>query len=117
VPPDLTLLVLRTSDVPSTRRLYEGFGLRFTDERHGSGPRHCSATLDSGLVIEIYPAKTSIIENSRLGFVVTDLPAVLHAVTAAGAKVIGYESGGVVVVEDLDGRRVELHPSSDSIVG
>jgi len=36
--PRLTLLVLYTSDLETSRAFYEALGLTFTAERHGTGP-------------------------------------------------------------------------------
>ncbi len=108
--PDFSLLVLRSVNLSGTRRLYEALGLDFVDEQHGSGLKHCSATLAGGLVIEIYPAKDSIpSEKTRLGFVVDDLVDTLDAVRAAGAVVVSVEVPLAALIEDLDGRRIELH--------
>jgi catechol 2,3-dioxygenase-like lactoylglutathione lyase family enzyme len=86
----LNLLVLRCRDIVATRAFYEGMGigLLFTQEQHGAGPDHYSAQLDGGLVLELYPAKGDT-DNTRLGF--------------------GTGGGNCRVVEDPDGRNVELH--------
>lgn len=111
--PDLNLLVLRSVDVRATRELYEAIGLVFLDEQHGNGPRHCSATLSGGLVIEIYPTNESIpTEKTRLGFFVDELGTVLRAVLAAGAVEISLDAPLGAVVEDLDGRRIELRQAT-----
>jgi catechol 2,3-dioxygenase-like lactoylglutathione lyase family enzyme len=50
------IVVLRARDVDATRTFYEGLGLIFVEERHGTGPRHFAA--DAGAwVLEIYPAR------------------------------------------------------------
>jgi catechol 2,3-dioxygenase-like lactoylglutathione lyase family enzyme len=108
--PDLSLVVLRTRDVDRTRALYEGLGLKFVEEQHATGPAHLSATLASGLVIEIYPTRQAQgVETTRLGFVVENLDAALLAASTAGAEVVSRDGRTSAVIEDLDGRRVELH--------
>ncbi len=54
--PQLSLLVLYTSDVAGCQAFYESLGLVFTAERHGNGPKHVAASLAGGSVLEIYPA-------------------------------------------------------------
>lgn len=50
------VLVLRSSDLQQLRSFFEGFGLRFAEEKHGSGPLHYVAQAGSR-VLEIYPEK------------------------------------------------------------
>jgi len=106
----LDLLVLHAADVAATRAFYEALGLRFVDERHGSGPPHVAAVLDGGLVLEIYPLPVSSGGPGpmpRLGFAVPDVAAVLGALGVPG-RPVGSGDGGAVVVTDPDGRPVHL---------
>ena len=110
----LDLLVLHAADVAATRAFYEALGLRFVDERHGSGPPHVAAVLDGGLVLEIYPLPGSSPAPGggpgpapRLGFAVPDVAAVLGALGVSG-RPLGSGDDGAVVVTDPDGRPVHL---------
>lgn len=112
--PRLRLVVLRTADVPGSRRLYEALGLTFVEERHGSGPTHVSSEVGS-TVIELYPLKdpgSVPVADVRIGFEVEDLDAVVGEVRAHGARVHSEiaECRGqrIAVVVDLDGRKIEL---------
>ncbi len=52
------VLVLRSSDMEQLRSFFEGFGLRFAEEKHRSGPLHYA--VQAGLrVLEIYPEKVT----------------------------------------------------------
>lgn len=52
------VLVLRSSDMEQLRTFFEEFGLRFAEEKHGSGPLHFSAQAGSR-VLEIYPERVT----------------------------------------------------------
>ena len=57
-PPRLNLLVIQSEEHSNTVRFYELLGLHFQEEQHGKGPVHWAAT-SGGLVMEIYPARSS----------------------------------------------------------
>jgi catechol 2,3-dioxygenase-like lactoylglutathione lyase family enzyme len=105
----LSLLVIRSPDLDRCRRFYEALGLTFTEDQHGSGPRHLAAVLAGGTVLEIYPSSDTglvgrgTVADIRLGFIVDDLPTALAAVRAPPQP-----SDVQAVVTDPDGRRVEL---------
>ena len=93
---------------------YALLDLSFEHHRHGSGPLHYSAQAN-GLVLEIYPLPKSVAvadNTTRLGFQVLDLNQTLKAlkdtnwrmVSSAATGEFGYQA----VVQDLDGRKVEL---------
>lgn len=66
-----TLMVVFTPAPDACRAFYEGLGLRFVRERHGTGPEHHAATLAGGLVLELYPATERRTTGAlRLGFTV-----------------------------------------------
>lgn len=50
------LLVIRVADIETTRIFFEGLGLDFVKEKHGSGPEHY-AHVSGDRVFEIYPEK------------------------------------------------------------
>lgn len=111
----LKLIVLKTDDVDRVCRFYQALGLIFTEERHGKGPLHHAAALDGGATLEVYPlAADRVVDNStRLGFAVPDLDAVVPAAERLGARVIkpAHQTpwGTMALVEDPDGRTVELY--------
>jgi hypothetical protein len=106
--PDLCLVVLRSTDVSGSRAIFSALGLTFVDEQHGAGPAHCSATLEDGTVIEIYPTTATAVELTRLGFEVADVRTAVEAAVDAGAQVVGEPSSSYALIEDVDGRRVEI---------
>lgn len=110
----LNLLVIRSNKIHELRAQYEVLGLNFQYHRHGKGLMHYSAETE-GLVFEIYPAKGTMPETitlARLGFSVQDLALKIPSLKAVQWKVltdIGEAPLALpVIVEDLDGRKVEL---------
>ncbi len=99
---ELSLLVVRCSDLEASKAFYEALGLELRDEKHGTGPAHYSCLLGS-LVFELYPASEAPSPLERLGFRVSDVDAVTSAALRAGARL---ERPGVLV--DPDGRKIEL---------
>ncbi|AUN38653.1 VOC family protein [Tsukamurella tyrosinosolvens] len=91
----LNYFVLYVTDPETSAKWYESaLGLRFTEEQHGSrGPVHYSATLDGGVVLELYPAATRPLTRTRIGLVVRDPFGVAPAPT---------------VITDPDGNRIEV---------
>lgn len=109
----LSLVVLYVSDLPSSVAFYSALGLRFVDEKHGSGPLHYSVSLPGGTVMELYPRGNREASRTRLGFTVTDLDAAVASVEAAsGRGPVGppdrRADGLVAVMLDPDGNKVEL---------
>lgn len=99
-----TLLVIYTESVARCRAFYEGLGLRFVRERHGTGPEHWATVLDGGMVLELYPSEGDRVTHAiRLGFAVPPtapdppLPLGRHLLT------------------DPDGRKVELYVRSPQL--
>ena len=92
-----TLIVLYSPRPDECRTFYQGLGLRFVRERHGSGPEHHAAVLAGGLVLELYPATGERATGAlRLGFAV---PA--HRTDPALAP-------GRYTFTDPDGRAVDV---------
>ena len=106
----LNLLVLRCNNIETSKAFYEKLGLTFVQEQHGKGPVHYS-TFMGELVMELYPlAKGSKLENIRLGFSM-DIENILDYLEREKIVVCSqyeYEDKNVFVVEDPDGRKVEL---------
>ena len=107
------LLVIRSSDIEAAARFYGLLGLTFCRHSHGQGPEHF-ASENSGIVFEIYPQRDGkpATNGTRLGFQVDAVDAVLDQLVSSGGRLISapQESpwGRRAVVEDLDGRRVEV---------
>ncbi len=110
----LNLLVLRCRDIDVSREFYEQLGLEFEQEQHGSGPVHYAAVFE-GMVFELYPLKEGEpADLSRLGFAVnleTDLRESLEDAGIAILSQYEVDQEPVFVVEDPDGRKVEVRQS------
>ena len=85
--PGFKLIVIRTGDVQRLVKFYRSLGMTFTEEQHGSGPRHFAAEL-GGVVFEIYPVKANQAADvaTRLGFSVPDLQKTLMLLWLPGFK-------------------------------
>ena len=102
----LSLIVIRCKDIEKSKVFYERLGLSFTHEQHGSGPAHYAATIDH-TVFELYPRKPGeAFDNVRLGFKVDDLELVIQSLDIIDKR--EFDGEVVYVVEDPDGRRVEV---------
>lgn len=111
----LKLLVIRSANPAQLAQFYTQLGCSFEQHRHGKGPLHYSCTIDQ-TVLEIYPlAKGQVVAdpNLRLGFEIGQFELVLEKLIKQGVKLIQapYESefGWMGVVEDFEGRKVELY--------
>jgi hypothetical protein len=111
--PSLKLLVLKSPSLEQLLPFYEALGIAFQREQHGNGPVHYSATLGE-VVLELYPLADDAAPDTttRLGIKVADLSAVLAklanlGMTASAPRDAGW--GLRTVVQDPDGRTVELH--------
>ena len=103
----LNLIVLRGPRLDVVKTFYEAIGLRFVSEKHGRGPHHFSS-MSGAVVLELYPSgKEADVSDLRLGFGVPSLAAVRERLISLGVDVPDPE-GSAVVVNDPDGRRVEL---------
>ena len=109
----LSLLVLRAEHPHRLAAFYEALGLRFKQEKHGSGPEHLSCELN-GAVFEIYPRKSALesTQATRVGFAVPDLDAACQRALAQHGELISGPSRGSyglrAVLRDPEGHRVEL---------
>jgi catechol 2,3-dioxygenase-like lactoylglutathione lyase family enzyme len=105
----LNLLVLKTPHLDALRTFYQTLGIQFIGEQHGTGPIHYVGRVGE-VVLELYPAEAA--DQTRLGFMVGDLEAVLEAVRAVGAQILSPAKatawGVRAVVRDPDGRSVEM---------
>ena len=105
---ELTLVVLRCSDLERSRAFYEALGLTLTPEQHGSGPRHYSTRV-SQTVIEFYPDASGSTRGLRLGLRLVDVSAAVSALLEIGAAL---RPGSPPTIDDPDGHRLELHSAS-----
>ena len=110
--PNLHLIVIKTNQPAAQAAFYTRLGFQFDYHRHGNGPFHY-ASKNSNMVLEIYPlpkAITTADNTTRLGFMVDDLDSLMKAlpteniITAASQTEWGYAA----LVQDLDGRKIEL---------
>lgn len=112
--PALKLLVLKTLQLDRLLAFYSTLGIRFVEERHGTGSLHYSATV-GGTVFEIYPATTLDLldSGSRLGFNVANLMKTVESLCSLGTAIVSEPKerqwGLRAVVRDPDGRAVELY--------
>lgn len=111
--PALCLVVIRSADLSRSRTFYEALGLTFTDEQHGSGPRHLACQLGQ-TVFEVYPIEPAAQPTTsvRLGLRVVDVNGAVSAAAVAGGTIRSAAKdspwGRRAVVVDPDGHAVEL---------
>lgn len=110
----LNLLVLKTADPSLLMAQYQQLGLTFVAHQHGKGPVHY-AWEKNGFVFEIYPLSVAAKKadaSLRLGFEIEQLETVLQDLQNSNWVILkGIQTmpwGQVAVVQDLDGRKVEL---------
>ncbi|MEM8891794.1 MAG: VOC family protein [Bacteroidota bacterium] len=112
--PHLNLLVIRTQNPEALKEQYEELGFQFQYHKHATGPFHY-AHEEKNFVFEIYPLKKSqeIADDSlRLGFSIERLEDSLEKLRQTNWKIISEvqdsEWGKFAIIQDLDGRKVEL---------
>jgi len=113
--PHLSLLVLKSSQMPELVAFYQALGITFAEEKHGKGPIHFAAVMGE-LIFEIYPLgvdQPDPVESTRLGFRLANLELVLSQLQERGVPVkspMRATAWGInAVVRDPDGRPVELY--------
>ncbi len=111
----LKLLVIRSANPTQLAQFYTQLGCIFEQHQHGKGPLHYSCTV-AQTVLEIYPlAKGQLTADSnlRLGFELEEFEVVLEKLIERDVKIIQAsgesEFGWMCVVEDTEGRKVELY--------
>ncbi len=112
--PAISLIVIKTNQLQAQADFYTRLGFRFDYHQHGNGPFHYAST-GSGPVLEIYPLPKGINTpdaTTRLGFTVNNLDQLITSLQAAGAVIVSPPQttawGYAAVVQDLDGRKIEL---------
>lgn len=108
----LNLLVLRSISPHELASFYEGLGLSFVREKHGSGPEHLSC-ITQGAVFEIYPEQDGqSTRGTRIGFAVPDVDASYASALCGNAdsvrKPTASKWGRRAVVRDPAGHLIEL---------
>ena len=108
------LIVIKSNQIKALKTQYEMLGLQFIYHQHGNGPFHYSTEIN-GLVFEIYPLPKSSIKSddtTRLGFSIKDLEVKMTELEKSNWLVHralkNTEWGLRAVVQDLDGRKIEL---------
>lgn len=118
----LNLIVFRTAEVNASLAFYTTIGLKFVQEQHGTGPVHYSCEVGN-VVIEIYPGKPGSAPDRKVagatlvGFQVTNLDEILKTLKQNGVEVLTPLQDSLwrrVVVQDPDGRAIELTEGSKS---
>jgi lactoylglutathione lyase len=110
----INLVVVKTSRPHELASFYKQMGIKFESHRHGNGPIHYAAEIDS-VVFEIYPLprdREQANDTLRLGFTVDNLDEVIERLKNSAGKIIKEavmtEWGYMAIIEDLDGRKIEL---------
>lgn len=110
----INLLVIRTVDLEGLKAQYELLGFKFDYHKHGNGPFHYASEMD-GFVFEIYPLTKSMDKadsSIRLGFDVKGLALKMQELKNSNWKIMSdlsmTEWGTKAILQDLDGRKVEL---------
>ena len=110
----LNLLVIKTNQLHEMATFYSLLGLSFDYHKHEQGIFHYSTQLCE-TVFEIYPLPKKITEvdtTTRLGFEVNHLDDLLEVLKSNNVKIISKSyktsNGKVAIIEDLDGRKIEL---------
>jgi len=110
----INLLVIRTDKPEILKNQYEHLGFSFDHHQHGNGPFHYASEKD-GFVFEIYPLTKSMekADNSiRLGFDIENLIMKMSDLKETNwiikSDLTETEWGLTAVIQDLDGRIIEL---------
>lgn len=110
----LAAVVFTCKDIDRSVRFYKALGVEVRETRHGGSGPHFTCSL-GGVHFALYP--TDDVERGaqsgvQIGLMVTNLDGAVAAVKAAGANVLQAPTpkpwGITAIVEDPDGRRVEL---------
>jgi len=112
--PSIHLIVIKTDKLQEQATFYSSLGFHFDYHKHGNGPYHYASTGDN-IVLEIYPLPKGVSQpdhTTRLGFTVENLDNLIETLQSQGARIVNpparTEWGYTAVIEDLDGRKIEL---------
>lgn len=111
----LNLIVIRSVNLAMARKFYEALGFSFTEERHGTGPKHLACEMPNGVVFEIYPRHlgenrwTEPTSETILGFEVRcDLDDLFERQRDLGFVIHTKPKNGRAIAQDFDGHSVHL---------
>ncbi|XZF14660.1 VOC family protein [Chitinophagaceae bacterium MMS25-I14] len=114
---EIRLLVIRTPDMQRLVDFYTLLGFRFDYHRHAPSPWHYS-TIMGKTVLEIYPLardQEHADKHLRLGFGLKNFDETIAALKERSviflSELAGTEFGDMAVIEDPDGRKIELYQS------
>jgi lactoylglutathione lyase len=109
----LNLLVLKSGDMARLVSFYQLLGIQFEHHQHERGPFHYAAEVGN-MIFEIYPLpeNESVNISIRLGFSIENVDSTVDKLRSAGIKIFRDPQqtawGYICIVEDPDGRKVEL---------
>jgi lactoylglutathione lyase len=110
----IKLIVIKTNKLDELAAFYSDLGFNFEYHQHGKGVFHYAAEVDD-IIFEIYPLSKNMITpdaTTRLGFKIEYLDNLISNLREKGIKIISEpcltEYGYVSIIEDLDGRKIEL---------
>jgi lactoylglutathione lyase len=109
----LNLIVIKTDNLQGQAEFYTALGIQFDYHKHGNGPYHYASVGDPTL--EIYPLPKNTAkpdDTTRLGLMVERLDVLIADLKSRGITIVSEpavtEWGYVAIVQDLDGRKIEL---------
>ncbi|SEK75988.1 Glyoxalase/Bleomycin resistance protein/Dioxygenase superfamily protein [Chitinophaga rupis] len=112
--PSISLIVIKTDQLQEQAAFYTKLGFTFDYHKHGNGPYHYAST-GREPVLEIYPLPKGVAtpdSTTRLGFVVEQLDILVKELREQGITIVAApattEWGYTAIVQDLDGRKIEL---------
>lgn len=112
--PSIHLIVIKTNKLQEQAAFYSNLGFHFDYHKHGNGPYHHASTGDN-IVLEIYPLPKGVSQSdhtTRLGLTVENLDSLTETLQSQGVRIVNpparTEWGYTAVIEDLDGRKIEL---------
>ena len=110
----LNLIVIKTDNLQGQAEFYTALGMQFDYHKHGNGPYHYASVGDNP-TLEIYPLPKHTVKpdnTTRLGLVVERLDVLVSDLKSRGIRIVSEpavsEWGYVAIVQDLDGRKIEL---------
>ena len=110
----INLIVIKTHKIHELQAFYSNLGGKFDYHQHGQGVFHYSTNIN-GIVFEIYPLPKKIAEadaTMRLGFEVENLDTLIENLKNQAVTILTQpvqtEYGYMAIIEDLDGRKIEL---------
>jgi len=113
----INLIVIKTDKLQEQFEFYTALGIQLEYHRHGNGPYHY-ASVGTQPVIEIYPLPKGVQQpdnTTQLGFTVEKLDELIRQLKDKGVRVVTEPSinewGYGAVVQDIDGRKIELKES------